>query len=53
MNINRMSGWKFTILSGEGVIAQPTGPGKVIMQSRNPSEFASWLGSMLPSTYQN
>lgn len=34
--------------SGEGIVAQMTGPGTVWMQTRSPQTFASWLGSMLP-----
>jgi uncharacterized protein (TIGR00266 family) len=48
MDIKRVGGWKATALSGEGVICQLTGPGKVIMQSRNPQEFANWLYKMMP-----
>jgi len=48
MDIKKVGGWKSTILSGEGVIAQLVGPGKVIMQSRNPIEFAHWIGGLLP-----
>ncbi|WP_457557062.1 TIGR00266 family protein [Candidatus Harpocratesius sp.] len=48
MDIKRVGGWKSTILSGEGVVAQLTGPGRVIMQSRNPQEFAMWLYKFMP-----
>ncbi|MHA1776410.1 MAG: TIGR00266 family protein [Promethearchaeia archaeon] len=48
MDIKRVGGWKSTLLSGEGVVAQLTGPGKVIMQSRNPQEFALWLYKFMP-----
>ncbi|MHA1522377.1 MAG: TIGR00266 family protein [Promethearchaeota archaeon] len=47
-DIKRVGNWKSTIMSGEGVIAQLVGPGRVIMQSRNPKEFAMWLYKMMP-----
>ncbi|WP_371806372.1 TIGR00266 family protein [Candidatus Lokiarchaeum ossiferum] len=50
MDIKRVGGWKSTMMSGEGVICQLTGPGKVILQSRNPKEFAQWLFRMSPSS---
>ncbi len=50
MDIKRVGGWKSTVMSGEGVICQLTGPGKVIMQSRNPQEFAQWLQRLMPSS---
>lgn len=48
MDIKRVGGWKSTILSGEGVVCQMTGPGKVIIQSRNPQEFANWMYRLMP-----
>lgn len=47
-DIKRVGNWKATAFSGEGVVVQLTGPGKVIMQSRNPSEYATWLYAMMP-----
>ena len=48
MDIKRVGGWKSTMLSKEGVVIQLTGPGKVIIQSRNPQEYANWLYRFLP-----
>lgn len=53
MDIKKVGGWKSTMMSGEGVICQLTGPGKIIMQSRNPKEFAQWLYRMMPSSSQS
>ncbi|MBN2155880.1 MAG: TIGR00266 family protein [Candidatus Lokiarchaeota archaeon] len=39
---------KTTLLSGEGFMCKLTGPGKVIIQSRNPREFAMWLYRFMP-----
>ena len=47
-DIKRVGGWKSTMLSGEGVMCQLTGPGKVIIQSRNPREYAMWLYKFMP-----
>jgi len=47
-DIKKVGGLKSTFLSGEGVIAQLKGPGRVIMQSRNPREFALWLYNFMP-----
>ncbi|MHA1720906.1 MAG: TIGR00266 family protein [Promethearchaeota archaeon] len=47
-DIKRVGGWKATLLSGEGVVCQLTGPGKVIIQSRNPREYAMWLYRFMP-----
>ena len=46
--IKKVGGLKSTFLSGEGVVAQLKGPGRVIMQSRNPREFALWLYNFMP-----
>ncbi|MHA1146171.1 MAG: TIGR00266 family protein [Candidatus Helarchaeota archaeon] len=46
--IKKIGGLKATIFSGEGLVVKLTGPGKVIMQTRNPSEFISWIDRMLP-----
>ncbi len=47
-DIKRVGNLKSTFLSGEGVITQLKGPGRVIMQSRNPREFAMWIYSLMP-----
>ncbi|KYC45564.1 MAG: hypothetical protein APG12_00896 [Candidatus Methanofastidiosum methylothiophilum] len=42
-NIERVGGWKSTILSGEGLIANVSGNGKVLMQTRCAQALAQWL----------
>lgn len=32
------------ISSGEGLVCKFSGPGTVFMQTRNPKEFAAWMG---------
>lgn len=33
------------ISSGEGLVCKFSGPGTVFMQTRNPNEFAAWMGA--------
>ncbi|MEM0503755.1 MAG: TIGR00266 family protein [Archaeoglobaceae archaeon] len=40
---------KATLLSGEGLVAEFNGKGKVWIQTRSISEFVGWLSSLLPS----
>jgi uncharacterized protein (TIGR00266 family) len=42
------SGWIQSFLSGEGLVLRMRGQGKIWIQSRNPSEFGSTVGSKLP-----
>jgi uncharacterized protein (AIM24 family) len=39
-----------TLKSGEGLVMEFTGPGRVWKQSRNPDEFVGWLTAALPFT---
>ena len=39
--------------SGEGLVFDFVGPGRVYLQSRNPSAFAAWASSMTPSGNQS
>ena len=49
-NIEKIGGgWKSTILSGEGLIANVSGNGKVLMQTRAPRSLAQWLAPFMPS----
>lgn len=40
--------WIGALTSGEGLVAEFTGPGIVYMQSRSPQSFASFLGPFFP-----
>ncbi len=44
----RVGNWKSTILSGEGLVCDLTGPGRVLMQSRSEEAFIGWLMPHLP-----
>ena len=38
-----------SLKSGEGWVFDFAGPGRVILQSRNPGAFASWVAELAPS----
>ena len=41
--VRMFGGLKSTLLGGEGLITEVTGPGEVYIQTKNPHEFADWL----------
>jgi hypothetical protein len=41
-------GLKSTLFSGEGLVVDLTGPGRVLMQTRSQDQFLSWLIPQLP-----
>jgi uncharacterized protein (TIGR00266 family) len=43
-----VGGLKSTLLSGEGLVVELTGPGRLLMQTRSPHAFISWLIPNLP-----
>lgn len=47
-NVRRIGGLKSTLFSGEGLVVDVTGPGKVLLQSRSTDSFLSWLIPKLP-----
>lgn len=47
--VNKVGGWKSTLLSGEGLVATFNGPGSLWMQTRSPSDFVGWLIPQLPT----
>ncbi len=40
--------WKSTLLGGEGLVCELTGPGRVLMQTRSEGAFLGWLIPKLP-----
>jgi uncharacterized protein (TIGR00266 family) len=46
--VRKVGGWKSTMLSGEGLVVDLTGPGVVYTQSRSPEAFLGWLIPKLP-----
>ncbi len=52
-NIARAGGLKATLLSGEGLVAEFKGTGKVWIQTRSVGEYLGWLSSLLPKDKGN
>jgi uncharacterized protein (TIGR00266 family) len=48
-NVRKVGGWKSTFFSGEGLVVDLTGPGKLTLQTRSQDAFLSWLIPQLPS----
>jgi uncharacterized protein (TIGR00266 family) len=48
--VKKVGGWKSTLLSGEGLVVDLTGPGTVYMQTRSPQGFLAWLIPQLPKS---
>lgn len=47
-NVRRIGGMKSTLFSGEGLVVDLTGPGRVLMQTRSADAFLAWLIPQLP-----
>lgn len=43
------SGWISSFTSGESLVCRFKGPGTVLIQTRNPKGFASWVGKLMPN----
>jgi len=41
--VRMFGGLKSTLLGGEGLVTEVTGPGEVYVQTKNPQEFVNWL----------
>jgi uncharacterized protein (TIGR00266 family) len=48
-NVKKVGNWKSTMLSGEGLIVELTGPGRVYIQTRSPNSLIDWIIPKLPS----
>jgi uncharacterized protein (TIGR00266 family) len=46
--VRAIGGVKSTLFSGEGLVVELTGPGRVLLQSRSTDQFLSWLIPQLP-----
>jgi uncharacterized protein (TIGR00266 family) len=46
--VRRVGGLKSTLFSGEGLVVEFTGPGRITMQTRSPGAFLAWLIPQLP-----
>lgn len=47
-NIARVGNWKSTILSGEGLVCEMTGPGRILMQTRSEEALVGWMSAKMP-----
>ena len=47
-DVKRVGGLKSTLFSGEGLVCELTGPGKIMIQSRSEDAFLSWLIPKIP-----
>jgi len=48
--VRKIGGLKSTLFSGEGLVVDLTGPGRVLAQTRSTDQFLSWLIPKLPHT---
>jgi uncharacterized protein (TIGR00266 family) len=46
--VKKVAGWKSTLFSGEGLVVELTGPGRLTLQSRSQDSFLSWLIPKIP-----
>ena len=51
--VTRFGGLKETLLGGEGLVTQITGPGDVHIQTKNLHEFTEWLWTLLEPKVRN
>jgi len=47
--VRKVGNWKSTMLSGEGLVVELTGPGRIYLQTRSPENFIDWLAPKLPA----
>ena len=47
--VKKVAGWKSTLFSGEMLVVELTGPGKVNLQTRSQDAFLAWLIPRIPS----
>jgi uncharacterized protein (TIGR00266 family) len=51
--VTKFGGLKETILGGEGLVTQITGPGDLYIQTKNLKEFVDWLWALLEPRVQS
>jgi uncharacterized protein (TIGR00266 family) len=51
--VKKVGGWKSTLFSGEGLVVELMGPGKLMLQTRSQDAFISWLTPHLPQQRSN
>ncbi len=48
--VRKAGSWKSTILGGEGLVTDFTGPGRVWLQTRSSSDLVQWLAARMPQS---
>jgi len=48
-DVQKVGNWKSTMLGGEGLVVKLTGPGRIYVQTRSPSNFIDWIVPKLPT----
>lgn len=51
-SVQRIGGLKSTIFSGEGLVVELTGPGRLLMQTRSEQSFLAWLLPHIPQKHE-
>ncbi len=51
--VRKFAGWKSTLLGGEGLVVELTGPGTAWMQTRSADALVDWIAPRLPSQGTN
>lgn len=51
--VTKFGGLKETLLSGEGLVTNITGPGDIYIQTKNLREFVEWIWTLLASKVQS
>jgi uncharacterized protein (TIGR00266 family) len=49
-SVRKAGSWKTSLLGGEGLVTDFTGPGRIWMQTRSTPDFISWLISVVPTS---
>ncbi len=50
--VEKVGSWKETLFSGEGFVTRITGPGEVLIQTKNLREFAEWIWGLIEPKVQ-
>ena len=51
--VRKFAGWKSTLLGGEGLVVELTGPGTAWIQTRSSDALIDWIAPRLPSKGTN
>jgi uncharacterized protein (AIM24 family) len=49
-DVRRIGGLRSTLFSGEGLVVDITGPGRILVQTRSQDSFLGWLIPKLPKS---